>query len=100
MYKISNSQLDDRIFTYLQQNPEVPHAVAKAMLRYEIIRGMSSEEVIVVAGYSSRVQFDKETGDEIWNYGYLWSDQRLVHIRFRDGSVVNVEDRGIPPLYN
>lgn len=65
----------DRVEAYLAAHPDTGKETARTMRRFELLRGMSKQEVAAVWGKPVRIQEWRDGTFDQWSFGCAWPNR-------------------------
>lgn len=95
IYKYSPEEARLRIDKYLKDNPNVDKEKKEALLKLWLIRGMTKEQVLLVAGRPNNISSGKEISEEIWFYNLgwsgVWGSAERYKLTFKNDILIDIE---------
>lgn len=82
--------VDKRIEDYLNNHPELDQYIVNTIRNYSVCKGMTKDQVAVIANPNTK-EFDKSNSQEIWIYGSVAKDGRMIKIIFVNSIVEQID---------
>ena len=96
IYKYSTEEAKFRIDQYLKANTQIDPKIKDALTKFFLVRGMTKEQVILIAGKANKVLTIENKSKETWFYNLgwsgLWGCARKYKLTFDDNFLVNIEE--------
>lgn len=81
--------VDERIEAYLNKYPKLEQNIVNTIRHYSVSKGMTKEQVAIIATPNVK-KFNERTNQEVWIYGSVVRDGRMVKIIFVNDVVTQI----------
>lgn len=96
IYKYSPEEARLRVDKYLKDNPNIDKETKDALVKLWLIRGMTKEQVLLVAGRPNEIFSQKDISGEVWFYNLgwsgLWGCAKKYRLTFKNDILINIEE--------